>query len=117
MLLINAFGVMRQGFKSFKELELSVKKTENSEFHVLVTIENKPHVSDPEGETIHRDLIIRGGYSSVRSVRSAKNLKMIVSAKSKKAAEQIVMRLCEELRIFNPIVSNCSVKAAARKKR
>ena len=117
MLLINAFGVMRQGFKSFKELELSVKKTENSEFHVLVTIENKPHVSDPEGETIHRDLIIRGGYSNVRSVRSAKNLKMIVSAKSKKAAEQMVMRLCEELRIFNPIVSNCSEKAAAPKKR
>jgi phosphoribosylformylglycinamidine synthase len=94
-----------------------VKKTGISDFHVLITIENKPHVSDPEGETIHKDLIMRGGYSSVRSVRSAKNLKMVVSAKSKKAAEQIVKRMCEELRIFNPIVSNCSVKAAARKKR
>ena len=94
-----------------------MKKTETPDFQVLVTIENKPHVSDPEGETIHRDLIIRGGYSNVRSVRSAKNLKMIVSAESKKAAEQIVMRMCEELRIFNPIVSNCSVKAASQTRR
>lgn len=79
-------------------------------FVVQVVIENKPNINDPEGETIHRDLVVKGGYSSVQSVRSAKMLKMIVSSKSEKEAETTVQRMCEELRIFNPVVSNCIVK-------
>lgn len=80
-------------------------------FVVQVVIENKPYINDPEGETIHRDLVVKGGYSNVQSVRSAKMLKMVVSSKSEKDAEAIVKKLCEELRIFNPVVSNCTVKA------
>jgi phosphoribosylformylglycinamidine synthase subunit PurS len=79
-------------------------------FVVQVVIENKPYINDPEGETIHRDLVVKGGYSSVQSVRSAKMLKMIVSSKSEKDAEATVKKLCEELRIFNPVVSNCTIK-------
>jgi phosphoribosylformylglycinamidine synthase PurS subunit len=82
-----------------------------SRFVVLVTIENKPHIDDPEGETIHRDLIVKGGYSKVESVRCAKTLKVIVKEKSDRAAEKIVEKLCEELRIFNPIVSDCIIKS------
>jgi phosphoribosylformylglycinamidine synthase subunit PurS len=82
-----------------------------SKFVVQVVIENKPYINDPEGETIHRDLVVKGGYSSVQSVRSAKMLKMIVSSKSEKDAEATVKKLCEELRIFNPVVSNCTIKA------
>ena len=81
-------------------------------FIVIVTIENKPDINDPEGETIHRDLVIRGGYSSIESVRSAKTLKIIISEKSENEAEEVVRSLCEELRIYNPVVSNCSVKSA-----
>jgi phosphoribosylformylglycinamidine synthase len=80
-------------------------------FLVEVIIENKPYINDPEGETIHRDLIVKGGYSSVKSVRAAKLLKMIVSAKSESDAEGTVEKLCGELRIFNPVVSNLTVKA------
>jgi phosphoribosylformylglycinamidine synthase len=83
-------------------------------FVVQVVIENKPYINDPEGETIHRDLIVKGGYSSVRSVRSAKMLKMVVNSKSEKEAETTVKQLCEELRIFNPVVSNCTIKAAGK---
>jgi phosphoribosylformylglycinamidine synthase len=83
-------------------------------FVVQVVIENKPYINDPEGETIHRDLIVKGGYSSVRSVRSAKMLKMVVNSKSEKEAETTVKQLCEDLRIFNPVVSNCTVKAAGK---
>lgn len=79
-------------------------------FTVQVVIENKPYINDPEGETIHRDLVIKGGYSTVHSVRSAKMLKMLVSGKTEKEAEKTVAKLCEELRIFNPVVSNCTVK-------
>jgi len=82
-----------------------------SKFLVQVIIENKPYINDPEGETIHRDLVVKGGYSEVKSVRAAKMLKMAVSADSEKEAEKTVQKLCEELRIFNPVVSNCTVKA------
>ncbi|HJU34694.1 MAG TPA: phosphoribosylformylglycinamidine synthase subunit PurS [Nitrososphaera sp.] len=83
-------------------------------FIVQVIIENKPYINDPEGETIHKDLIVKGGYSTVHSVRSAKMLKMVVNSKSEHDAEAIVKKLCQELRIFNPVVSNCTVKATGK---
>ena len=83
-------------------------------FLVQVVIENKPYINDPEGETIHRDLVVKGGYSNVQSVRSAKMLKMVVSSRSEKEAEAMVKRLCEELRIFNPVVSNCTIKVTGK---
>ena len=84
----------------------------STKFLVQVIIENKPYINDPEGETIHRDLVVKGGYSEVKSVRSAKMLKMSVNAASEKEAEKTVQKLCEELRIFNPVVSNCTVKVS-----
>lgn len=83
-------------------------------FLMQVVIENKPYINDPEGETIHRDLVVKGGYSNVQSVRSAKMLKMVVSSSSEKEAEAMVKRLCEELRIFNPVVSNCTIKVTGK---
>ena len=83
-------------------------------FIVQVIIENKPYINDPEGETIHRDLILKGGYSNVQSVRSAKMLKMVVNSKTEMNAEETVKELCQELRIFNPVVSNCTVKATGK---
>ncbi|MGH9991698.1 MAG: phosphoribosylformylglycinamidine synthase subunit PurS [Nitrososphaera sp.] len=81
---------------------------------VQVVIENKPYINDPEGETIHRDLVVKGGYSNVASVRSAKMLKMMVSSRSEIDAVKTVKKLCDELRIFNPVVSDCSIKASKR---
>src|SRR5688572_12000285 len=83
-------------------------------FVVQVVIENKLYINDPEGETIHRDLVVKGGYSNVQSVRSAKMLKMVVNSKSEQGAEATVKKLCEELRIFNPVVSNCAIKATGK---
>ena len=83
-------------------------------FMVHVVIENKPFINDPEGETIHRDLVVKGGYSNVQSVRSAKMLKMVVNSRTERNAEATVKKLCEELRIFNPVVSNCTVKTITK---
>ncbi|MDQ3727933.1 MAG: phosphoribosylformylglycinamidine synthase subunit PurS [Thermoproteota archaeon] len=83
-------------------------------FIVEVIIENKPYINDPEGETIHRDLVVKGGYSNVQSIRSAKMLKMVVNSKTEHDAEAIVKKMCQELRIFNPVVSNCTVKATGK---
>jgi phosphoribosylformylglycinamidine synthase subunit PurS len=78
-------------------------------YHVVVTIENKDQVGDPEGETIKKDLIIRSGYSNVESVKSAKCYNIIIITKSQEDAKKEVTKLCEELRIYNPIVSNCTI--------
>ena len=83
-------------------------------FIVQVIIENKPYINDPEGETIHRDLVVKGGYSNIQSVRSAKMLKMVVTSKTERDAEATVKKLCQELRIFNPVVSNCTVKSTGK---
>ena len=83
-------------------------------FIVQVIIENKPYINDPEGETIHRDLIVKGGYSNIESVKSSKMLKMVVSSKTQSDAEMTVKKLCQELRIFNPVVSDCTVKSIGK---
>ncbi len=77
---------------------------------VNVIIENKPYINDPEGETILKDLIAKGGYSSVKAVRTAKMLNITIEAKDRNDAEDTVKRLCDELRIYNPVVSNCRIE-------
>jgi len=81
------------------------------EYDVTVTIENRPGLADPEGETILRDLVLRSGRGGVRSVRTARVLRIRVDAPDARAAEGDVERLCSELRLYNPLVSRASVRA------
>lgn len=76
---------------------------------VVVTIENKEQIGDPEGETIKKDLILKSGYSNVESVRSAKCYNIIINTETENDAKKAVTKLCDELRIYNPIVSNCTI--------
>ncbi len=80
-------------------------------YHVNVIIENKPYINDPEGETILKDLIAKGGYTTVKAVRTAKMLNITIEARDRKDAEDSVKKLCDELRIYNPVVSNCRVES------
>ena len=80
-------------------------------FKVNVIIENKPDISDPEGDTILNDLILKKHDTPVKKIRSAKMLKFEVEAKNQKLAEKIVMELCNEFRIYNPLVSKVSVES------
>ncbi|MEK6971645.1 MAG: phosphoribosylformylglycinamidine synthase subunit PurS [Thermoproteota archaeon] len=80
-----------------------------STYTVHVTIENKPGINDPEGETILNDLVLKGNYSFVTKIRSAKMLKFTIKEKDKKSAEKKVRQLCDELRIYNPMVSRITV--------
>jgi len=80
-------------------------------FKVSVIIENKPEINDPEGETILHDLILKGNNASVKKIRSAKMLKFEVDAKNKKIVEKTVMDLCDEFRIYNPLVSRVTIES------
>ncbi|MEW6043735.1 MAG: phosphoribosylformylglycinamidine synthase subunit PurS [Thermoproteota archaeon] len=74
-------------------------------FEVQVIIENKPSMSDPEGQTILNDLVLKGSYSSVKKIRSAKMLKFQIDAATKQKAQDTVKKICDDLRIYNPMVS------------
>ena len=78
---------------------------------VHVIIENKPNISDPEGDTILNDLVLKSKNSSIKKIRAGKILKFTVEASDKKEAEKTVENVCQELRIFNPLVSNAVIEA------
>ena len=78
-------------------------------YNVDVIIENKPGINDPEGDTILNDLVLKGKFSNVKKIRSAKMLKFSITEKNKKLAKLKVMKICDDLRIYNPLVSNVIV--------
>jgi len=79
------------------------------EYNVHVTIENKPGISDPEGDTILNDLVLKNKKTSVSKIKSAKMLKFTIKEKDKKTASNTVKQICAELRIYNPLVSAITV--------
>jgi len=79
-------------------------------FNVHVTIENKPGISDPEGDTILNDLVLKGTHKTVSKIKTAKMLKFIIKEKDKKAAQSKVQEICDELRIYNPMVSEVTIQ-------
>ena len=79
-------------------------------FKVNVVIENKPTIRDPEGEVIMRDLMVKNGYTQIKGVRAAKLLKIVVEASNSEEAKRLVSKMCDELRIHNPVVSVCSIE-------
>lgn len=79
-------------------------------YRVHVTIENKPGISDPEGDTILNDLVLKSSFSSVTKIRSAKMLKFDIKEKSKELAKKKIQSICDELRIYNPMVSKITIQ-------
>jgi phosphoribosylformylglycinamidine synthase len=81
-----------------------------SVYVVEVIVENKPLARDPEGETIHQNLILKGGYSQVTNVRAGKLLRMNVEANSPEEARAVVRKLSDDLRIYNPAAHTIQVR-------
>ncbi len=78
-------------------------------FTISVTIENKPGISDPEGETILNDLVLKGTYKTVSKIKTAKMLKFAIKEKDKTTAETKIRKICDDLRIYNPMVSKITI--------
>jgi len=81
-----------------------------STYVVHVIIENKPNISDPEGDTILNDLVLKSKNSSIKKIRTGKILKFTIEVSRKKKAEKTDENICLELRIFNPLVSNIVIE-------
>ncbi|MDA7495369.1 phosphoribosylformylglycinamidine synthase subunit PurS [Nitrosopumilus sp.] len=80
-------------------------------YRVHVTIENKPGISDPEGKTILNDLVLKGTHQNVSNINTAKMLKFTITENNKESAQSKVKELCDELRIYNPMVSVVTIDA------
>ncbi len=78
-------------------------------YRVHVVIENKPGMRDPEGETILNDLVVKAGAAGVSEIRAAKMLKFTVDGDGEGDAVEKVRGICDELRIYNPLVSRVTV--------
>ena len=79
-------------------------------FSVKVVVSNREGASDPEGETIFRDMVSKSGFRQVKGVRSGKFLKFDVVASDPKEAKALVARMCDELRIYNPAAHSLTVE-------
>ena len=90
---------------------------DSSEFIVEVVLENKPAARDPVGETIKRDLLAKKGYNSVSNVRSGQYLRIYIKASNQEEAKTIVNKMCNDLRIFNPITQNFNILKVSNKKK
>lgn len=86
-----------------------IKNIKDTKFTAIVYIENKSFLNDPEGETIMNDLILKEGYHDIISVRTIKSLKIEIVAKNIDDAKIKIKEMCDDLRIYNPIVSDCRV--------
>jgi len=82
-------------------------------YAVEVVITNKKQAKDPEGETIHKYLILKQGLDFVESVRSGKYLLFRVRAGSAEEAVKAVREICEKYRIYNPTVHDIEVRLRA----
>ncbi len=78
-------------------------------YKVHVTIENKPGISDPEGETILNDLVLKGSHKAISNIKTAKMLKFTIKETDKKTAGKKIQEICDELRIYNPMVSKVTI--------
>ena len=78
---------------------------------VSVIIENKPGISDPEGDTILNDLVLKGKNKNITKIRSGTILKFSINEKDENTAKDEVIKICDDLRIYNPLVSKVTATA------
>ncbi|MEE6246326.1 MAG: phosphoribosylformylglycinamidine synthase subunit PurS [Thermoproteota archaeon] len=79
-------------------------------FKITVQILNKSSIKDPEGETIMNELISRAGFNDVKSLRTGKILEVEIESNSLEEAKEQIQKLCDDLRIYNPLVSTITLR-------
>jgi phosphoribosylformylglycinamidine synthase len=76
---------------------------------VEIVLENKPAARDPVGTVIQKDLLAKKGYEMVSNVRSGQYLRIYLQASNENDARAIVDKMCNDLRIFNPVTQNLTI--------
>lgn len=89
--------------------------TKDDNWIVEVVLENKPAARDPVGSVIQKDLLAKKGYEMVSNVRSGQYLRIYLKADNENDARTIVDKMCNDLRIFNPVTQNLTILNVSKK--
>ena len=81
-----------------------------SEFKIDLLISPKPELRNPEGETILQDLLLSNNFDYVTSVSVSKVIQLIIEAENLEDAKNKALIICDELRLYNPLVSSCIIR-------
>lgn len=76
-------------------------------FSVLVDVQLRPGIADPQGETIERSLPALG-FDGVSGVRVGKNIRFDLDAADAAAAESEVADMCARF-LSNPVIEDVAV--------
>ncbi len=79
-------------------------------FKVEIVIKNKPSLADPEGITIERDLINKGGYSQITNVRTGKYILLEIDTETPSKAKETITEMVNTLRISNPVAHAVDIR-------
>lgn len=85
------------------------------DYIVEVVLTNKKKARDPVGETVKKDLLAKKGYEQVSNVRSGQYLKITLQAEDNEAAKDIVVQMCNELRLYNPVTQDLHILNVSNK--
>ncbi len=78
-------------------------------YKVELMILNKEGIRDPEGETILRYMTGKTDYK-IKSIRVGKYLLFDINADNEEEAKDIVYKLANENRLYNPIVHKIDIR-------
>jgi len=78
-------------------------------FKVELMILNKEGIRDPEGETIQR-YIAKKNSDKIKNIRVGKYLLFDINANDEVEARDIVYKLANENRLYNPIVHKIDIR-------
>jgi phosphoribosylformylglycinamidine synthase subunit PurS len=79
-------------------------------FEVLVEVQLRPGISDPQGATIERALPALG-FSDVHSVRVGRAFRLQVDATDAESAARIAGQLADKL-LANPVIEDATVSVS-----
>jgi phosphoribosylformylglycinamidine synthase subunit PurS len=79
-------------------------------FSVLVEVQLRPGVADPQGATIERSLPALG-FAGVRDVRVGKAMRFDVDAPDAEAARRLVEDMCDRF-LTNPVIERATISVA-----
>lgn len=76
-------------------------------FSILVEVQLRPGISDPQGQTIERSLPTLG-YDGVTDVRVGKSMRFSVDAPDEAAARAQVDEICQKV-LTNPVIEDAII--------
>ena len=79
-----------------------------ADYTINVIIENKPGINDPEGDTILNDLVLKGDHKYITKISAGTILKFSIIEINEESAKNKVIKICDDLRIYNPLVSKAT---------